>query len=99
MFICKPLLFLGIFSLVFCTGGISRADGDCASLVQHKCMTCHFVTHICPKVERNKSSPYWKGIINDMVKAGMVATGEEQEQLARCLSSPDAKVKALCPKP
>ncbi|MDD2464948.1 MAG: hypothetical protein PHI97_13205 [Desulfobulbus sp.] len=93
------LTFPGLLLLVLALNGTSRAEEECGPQVQNKCSTCHFVTHICPRIERGKGSLYWKRIIDNMMADGMVATDLEQEQLTRCLASPDAKVKALCPKP
>lgn len=93
------VLVAGAMALVLVSDGSGRAEEGCASLVQNKCSTCHFVTHICPKIAQGKGSSYWKGIVEKMIGHGMVATDLEQRQLATCLASPDAKVKALCPKP
>ena len=92
-------LAAGAMALVLLSDGSGRAEDACAPLVQNKCSTCHFVTHICPKIAQGKGSSYWKGIVEKMIGHGMVATDQEQQQLTTCLASPDAKVKALCPKP
>jgi hypothetical protein len=73
------------------------AEEECQSLVRNKCTTCHFVTYICPRIEKGKGRFAWKGIVKDMIKEGMVATDQEQERLVDCLADPDAKVRALCP--
>lgn len=93
------VLAAGTLALVLLTGNTGRAEEGCAPLVQNKCSTCHFVTHICPKIAQGKGNSYWKGIVTKMIGHGMVATDQEQQQLSDCLASPDAKVKALCPKP
>lgn len=85
--------------LVLWANGSGRAEEECGPLVQNKCSTCHFVTRICPRIKTGKSNSYWKRIIANMIQNGMVATDQEQEQLARCLTDPDTTVKALCPKP
>ena len=93
------VLAIGAIALVLLSDTTGRAEDACAPLVQNKCSTCHFVTHICPKIAQGKGNSYWKGIVEKMIGHGMVATDQEQQQLATCLASPDAKVKALCPKP
>ena len=93
------LLGAGVLLLVLLGDGTGRAEEDCAALVQNKCGTCHFVNYVCPRIEKGKGSFYWKGIVKDMVNKGMVATEQEQDRLTTCLASPDAKVKAFCPKP
>ena len=75
----------------------SRAGEDCQQLVGNKCASCHFVTYICPRIEKGKGTLYWKGILHDMIKEGLVATDEEKDRLVSCLADPDAKIKALCP--
>ncbi|MGD9947613.1 MAG: hypothetical protein AB7U29_03930 [Desulfobulbus sp.] len=94
----RAMAVAGALLLALITNGPSRAEEECGPLVQNKCSTCHFVTHICPRIEKGKGRFYWRTIVDNMVTDGMVATDEEQEQLTRCLASPDAKVKALCPK-
>ena len=93
------VLTAGAMTLVLLSNGSGRAEDACAPLVQNKCSTCHFVTHICPKIAQGKGNSYWKGMVEKMIGHGMVATDQEQQQLTTCLASPDAKVKALCPKP
>ncbi len=78
-----------------CTDAV--ATEECQSLVRNKCTTCHFVTYICPRIEKGKGRFAWKGIVKDMIKEGMVATDQEQERLVDCLADPDAKVRELCP--
>lgn len=75
----------------------TQAGEACQPLILNKCAACHFVTHICPRIEKKKGSLSWKSIVNDMVKEGMAATGQEQAELVRCLADPDAEVRALCP--
>lgn len=83
--------------LLMLTSVQTRAGEECQELVRNKCATCHFVTHICPRIEKGKGTLSWKWIISTMVKEGMNATDQEQDQLVRCLADPDAKVRALCP--
>lgn len=93
------VLGAGILSLLLLTGKTGWTEEPCAPLIQHKCGTCHFVNYICPRTKKGKGSFYWRGIIKDMVKEGMVATDQEQARLISCLASPDEGVKALCPIP
>jgi hypothetical protein len=73
------------------------AGEECRELIQKKCASCHFVKYICPKIEQGKGTFSWRWSINAMVKEGLVATDQEQDQLVSCLVNPDAKVKAFCP--
>ena len=81
--------------------GCLRAEAatgeECRELVRNKCAICHFVTYICPRIEKGKGTLSWRGIIHDMVKEGLVATDQEQDRLVGCLAAPDAKLKELCP--
>ena len=97
--ILGSVLAAGALALILLSGNTGRAEEECAPLVQNKCSTCHFVTHICPKIAQGKGNSYWKGIVEKMIGHGMVATDQEQRQITTCLASPDAKVKALCPNP
>ena len=89
----------GILAFLSLGDGSGRAEEPCAPLIQHKCGTCHFVNYICPRIQKGKGSFYWRGIVKDMVKEGMVATDHEQARLTRCLASPDSGVQGLCPSP
>ena len=91
------LLVAAFLLLLPALGGTGWTEEGCGPMVRNKCSSCHFVTHICPKIKQGKGSFYWKRIVDNMVTDGMVATEEEQKRLAQCLASPDGKVKALCP--
>lgn len=75
----------------------AMAGEECQQLILAKCASCHFVKHICPRIEQGKGTLSWKWIISTMVKEGLNATDQEQDQLVHCLVTPDAKVRALCP--
>lgn len=91
------LIFVGMVILVLGPSGSGQAEEDCSTLIRNKCSNCHFVTHICPRIDQGKGSFYWRRTVDDMMKEGMDATDQEQKQLTRCLATPDARVKALCP--
>ena len=96
--ITKVFLFSGAVAILLT--GLAQtpamAGAECGELVANKCATCHFVKYICPRIEKGKGTLSWKGIVKDMVKEGMKATDQEQEQLVGCLADPDVKVKAIC---
>lgn len=75
----------------------AKAGEECKVLLQNKCASCHFVKHICPKIEKNSGLVYWKWTIHSMVKEGLVVSDQEQDQLVGCLVNPDEKVRTLCP--
>jgi len=73
------------------------AGEACRELIQNKCTSCHFVKHICPKIEQGQGILSWKWTIRAMVKEGLVVTDPEEDRLVDCLANPDEKVKSLCP--
>nr|WP_320010367.1 hypothetical protein [uncultured Desulfobulbus sp.] len=90
-------LALALFLALGSSPPSSQAKESCEQLIQNKCSSCHFVTHICTPLERGKGNFYWKRTVETMVMSGMETTKEENKQLTDCLSQPDDKVKALCP--
>lgn len=75
----------------------ATAEEACRELIQNKCASCHFVKHICPKIEQGKGTLSWRGTVNAMVKEGLTATEQVQDRLVHCLAVPDEQVKSLCP--
>ena len=94
----QPVLLVGgtLFFLLVLLTGQAKAGAECRELIQNKCASCHFVKHICPKIESGKGTLSWKWSINAMVKEGLVATDQEQDRLVSCLVDPDEQVKSLC---
>lgn len=92
------LLGGGVLTLLLLIGAGTPGwtDEPCAPLISNKCGTCHFVNYICPRIEKGKGRFYWRGIVKDMVKEGMVATDQQQKRMIDCLASPDREVKGLC---
>jgi len=74
------------------------AGPECREMVEQKCGHCHFVTHLCPKLEKKKGAWTWKRTIKDMVEYGMTLTDDETRQLTECLAKPDEEVMSLCRK-
>jgi hypothetical protein len=83
--------------LLLLTAAQAQTNQDCRDLVRNHCASCHFVTYICPGMEQGKGRWYWRGMVKDMVKKGMVTTREQDDQLIRCLTRPDAAVREFCP--
>ena len=77
--------------------GIGAASAEeCHALVTNKCSACHFANYACRKIATNDGELSWKYTMHTMVEMGLMATDQEKEQLVRCLSKPDDKVKAIC---
>ena len=90
------LLALPVLTLTMLEGQ-ARAGEECAILLQNRCSTCHFVNYICPKMEKNSGSVYWKWVMRSMIKEGALLTDQEQSLLVDCLSSHNAQAKSFCP--
>ena len=58
----------------------------CSSLVNTKCVRCHYKTRICDALG-TKSAGNWKKTINFMVKQGAELNADEQSKVIACLSS------------
>jgi len=92
------LLLLVVSALMLSLMGNEAAAGEeCKVLLQNKCSSCHFVNYICPKMESNSGTIYWKWVMHMMVKEGMMVTDQEKTILVDCLSSHDAQAKTFCP--
>lgn len=91
------LLLAGSVLMVNLMSSEATAGEECKVLLQNKCSSCHFVKYICPKMESNSGTIYWKWVMHMMVKEGMVVTDQEKTILVDCLSSRDAQARTFCP--
>ena len=73
------------------------AADDCKTLLQNRCSSCHVAKYICPRMESNSGSIYWKWVMYTMVKEGAMLTSQEKDKLVDCLSSHDAQARSFCP--
>ena len=86
------LFMLIAFSLFLtaCSGtteiGEAPPDAVCSSIVDAKCVKCHYKTRICDALG-TKSAGNWKRSIKYMVKQGAQLTDDEQNKVVACLSS------------
>ena len=86
-------LFLGLIVFVLisaCSGTDVRGDvplkAVCSSIVNAKCVRCHYKTRICDALG-TKSTRKWKKTIKFMMKQGAELTEDEQNKIIACLSS------------
>ena len=93
----RRLVPAALFVLATLAATAAGAEQDCPTLLRAQCASCHALTYICPKMAESRGSLYWKRTISDMVDEGAVLSGREQAVLVRCLSSRDARARALCP--
>lgn len=86
-------LFIAISVFVFvaaCTPtaeiGEAPSDTVCSSIVNAKCIQCHYMTRICDALG-TKSIGSWKRSIKFMIKQGAQLTQDEENKVIACLSS------------
>ena len=86
-------LFLVLIVFIFisaCGGTDVTAEPPpkavCTSIVDAKCVRCHYKTRICDALG-TKSVRKWKRTIKFMMKQGAGLTEEEQKKVIACLSS------------
>lgn len=88
MLIWLPVMFF--LFMTACSGpaeiGEAPSEEDCRTLVNTKCVRCHYKTRICDALG-TKSVANWKRSIKFMVKQGAQLTEDEQEKIVACLSS------------
>lgn len=105
--VTKYTVYLVVFmATCFIQTSISSAQENksCVPLLTERCETCHYLTRVCQKVdkERNKKSLFgspkgtWKRIIKNMVKQGAQLNNEEENILIECLSKPTQEVLDEC---
>jgi len=66
--------------------GEPPSDVVCSSIVNVKCVKCHYKTRICDALG-TKSVSNWKRTIKFMLKQGAQLTEDEQNKVIACLSS------------
>jgi len=75
--------------------GEAPTDAVCSSLVNAKCVKCHYKTRICDALG-TKSVSGWKKTINFMLKQGAQLTEDEQNKVIACLSSLPRGSEVVC---
>jgi len=93
--VMNTVLFLFMAITVFvllaaCSGsapiGEPPTDAVCSSIVNEKCVRCHYKTRICDALG-TKSVSNWKRSIKFMQKQGAQLSEDEQNKVIACLSS------------
>ena len=85
------LMAIPVFVLMAaCSGtaniGEAPTDAVCSSIVNEKCVKCHYKTRICDALG-TKSVSNWKRTIKFMLKQGAQLSEDEQNKVIACLSS------------
>ena len=93
-------LLLIIFVLVSaCSGttpmGEAPSKTVCGSIIDAKCVRCHYKTRICDALG-TKSPRKWKKTIKFMKKQGAQLSVDEQNKVIACLSSMPAGSDVVC---
>jgi hypothetical protein len=93
-----PVMTVFVF-LAGCSGGpdvsMNVPDSVCSSIVDTKCVKCHYKTRICDALG-TKSERKWKVTIEHMVGHGAQLTADEQVKVVACLSSLPAGSEVVC---
>ena len=66
--------------------GEAPADAVCSSIIDVKCVKCHYKTRICDALG-TKSVGKWRQSIKFMQKQGAQLTDDEQSKVIACLVS------------
>ena len=102
----RRIIFFGSLMLGLLLSSLVLGQEECTQLLTKRCETCHYMTRVCQKVdkERNKKSWFggspgtgtWKRTIKNMVKQGAQLNKAEENILVECLSKPSPEVLSLC---
>ena len=88
-----------IMLMAACSGtaeiGEAPTDEVCGSIINVKCVKCHYKTRICDALG-TKSVGNWKRSIKFMIKQGAQLTEDEQKKVVACLSSLPKGSEVVC---
>jgi hypothetical protein len=99
----RSIIIIGI-SLFLLTAGTALAgkpqpkpppEAVCSSIINAKCIRCHYKTRICDALG-TKSVRKWKKTITFMVRRGAELTEDEQNKVVACLSSLPQGSQVVC---
>jgi hypothetical protein len=98
------LYILTILTVGFSFSGPANAEESCTELLKNRCETCHYLTRVCYKVEKEMGKTrlfggpegVWKRIMKNMVKQGAKLNSKEEDILVKCLSEPSAEALSIC---
>ena len=99
-------IFVITISLVLLTAGMALAgepqtqseltpEALCSSMINAKCIRCHYKTRICNALG-TKSVRQWENTIAFMVRRGAELTEDEQNKVVTCLSSLPQGSQVVC---
>jgi hypothetical protein len=70
-------------------------EAACSSMVNAKCIRCHYKTRICNALG-TKSVRKWQKTIRFMIRQGAELTVDEQNKVVECLSSLPQGSQVVC---
>ena len=93
-------LLLSVFLYAACGGSsevevAQSAAGDCRTIIDSKCVKCHYKTRVCDALG-TKSKRKWKRSIKFMVKQGAELSKDDQLALVECLSTMPKGSEIVC---
>lgn len=98
----KVLLLLAgtaFFLLAGCSGPVEIGEAPpvavCSSIINTKCIRCHYKTRICDALG-TKSVGKWQRTIKFMIKQGAQLTEDEQNKVVACLVSLPRESDVVC---
>lgn len=95
-------LFLALLVVAFVSGCSgpneiveTPPESVCTSLVDAKCVQCHYKTRICDALGKKSVSKWWK-TIKFMIKQGAQLSDDEANKIVACLNSLPAGSDIVC---
>ncbi|MGW8160888.1 MAG: hypothetical protein ACWGN1_01435 [Desulfobulbales bacterium] len=97
MYIC--LLLTGFAVMAACSGPVEigevPTDAVCSSIINVKCVKCHYKTRICAALG-TKSVRSWQRTIEFMMRQGAQLNADEENKVVACLSSLPTGSAVVC---
>lgn len=96
-YLSAAIIFLLLMAACSGTAEIGEAPTEavCKSIVDAKCVQCHYKTRICDALG-TKSVGKWKRSIKFMIKQGAQLTEDEENKVIACLSSMPRGSEIVC---
>ncbi len=95
-FLLAAVFIGGLFSFSPTSPALAEAAASCKSLMENKCLDCHFETRICRKIKKNKGTRSWKRTIKSMIRHGADVNSDEQKALISCFVDKDKAILSFC---
>ena len=97
--LCLFMLTAVLVLVASCSGatdiGEAPPNAVCSSIVDAKCVRCHYKTRICDALG-TKSVGNWKRTIKFMVKQGAQLSEDERNKIVACLAALPKGSDVIC---